>query len=84
MSRWDKVLAFVGEIARPFCLIVSAGSSGIATVSIVWMKLDLITGAAFITAAWAGTVALYGAKALETASGNKEAAKVEIAKNAAG
>lgn len=76
LERWTATL---GNLARPFVLFSSAGSSAIATVSIVWMRGELIAGAAFIGAAWAGTAALYGAKALEERGKAKSEADVAIA-----
>ena len=82
-TEFDRIVAGIGNLARPFVLYAAAGSAALATVSIVWMKLDLITGAAFIGASWTGVAALYGAKAWETAAADKQAAKVEMAKTQA-
>lgn len=80
----ERLIAAVGNAARPFVLYSASGSAGISTVSIVWMRLDLIAGAAFIAAAWAGVAALYGAKALEERGKAKSAAEVAMARSAAG
>lgn len=76
LERWTATL---GNLARPFVLYVASGSSAAATVSIVWMRLDLMAGAAFITATWAGVGVLYGAKALEERGKAKSEAAVAIA-----
>jgi len=75
----ERVIAAIGNAARPFVLYASAGSSAIATVSIVWMRLDLMAGAAFISAAWGGTGLIYGAKAIEERGKAKSEAAVAIA-----
>lgn len=76
LERWT---ASLGNLARPVVLYLAAASSALATVSIVWMRLDLITGAAFIAASWAGVAALYGAKAIEERGKAKSEAAVQIA-----
>lgn len=78
-ARFERVVAALGSLARPFVLYSAALSTGISTVSIVWMRLDLIMGAAFIGAAWGGVAVLYGAKALEENGKAKSEAKVKIA-----
>ena len=83
MTALESWTATLGNLARPFVLYVAALSSALATVSIVWMRLDLIAGAAFITAAWGGVGLLYGAKALEEGRKAKASAEVEIAKTKA-
>lgn len=80
-SPWfDRWIAALGNLARPFVLYSAAGSSAMATVSIVWMRLDLIAGAAFVTASWGGVALIYGAKAIEERGKAKSEAQVEIAK----
>lgn len=78
--RFERVVSALGNLARPFVLYSAALSSALATVSIVWMRLDLIMGAAFIGASWGGVAVLYGAKALEENGKAKSEAKVEIAR----
>lgn len=78
-ARFERVVAALGNLARPSVLYVAAWSSAIATVSIVWMRLDLIAGAAFITAAWGGVGLVYGAKAYEERGKAKSEAAVAIA-----
>lgn len=80
MADWNKIVARVGDLARPFVLYASGGSSAIATVLIVAMRFDLVAGAAYIAAAWAGTAALYGAKALEERGKAKSEAEVAVAR----
>jgi hypothetical protein len=64
----DRIVSAIGNVARPYVLYSAATSSALATVSIVWMKADLMAGAAFVGAAWGGVALLYGAKAMENAS----------------
>ena len=78
--RLERGVAALGNLARPFVLYAAALSSALATVSIVWMRLDLLAGAAFITASWGGVGLLYGAKAIEERGKNKDAASVEVAR----
>ena len=83
-ARFERVVSALGNLARPNVLYVSAWSAAIATVSIVWMRLDLLAGAAFITAAWAGVAALYTAKAIEERGKAKSEAEVAIAQTTSG
>lgn len=78
-ARFERVVSALGNLARPYVLYAASTSSAIATVSIVWMRLDLVAGAAFITATWAGVGVLYGAKALEERGKAKSEAQVKIA-----
>lgn len=78
-ARFERIVSALGNLARPFVLYAAAASSALATVSIVWMKLDLIAGAAFITASWGGVALLYGAKAIEERGKAKSEAEVAIA-----
>jgi hypothetical protein len=79
LERWT---ASLGNLALPYVLFAASTSSAIATVSIIWMRLDLMAGAAFITATWAGVGVLYGAKALEERGKAKSEAQVAIAQTA--
>ena len=63
----ERIVTAIGSVARPYVLYSAATSSALATVSIVWMKADLMAGAAFVGAAWGGVALLYGAKAMENA-----------------
>lgn len=83
-ARFERVVAALGNLARPFVLYSASASSALATVSVVWMHLDLIAGAAFITASWGGVALLYGAKAIEERGKAKSEAAVAIAQTNAG
>lgn len=65
MITLDHFKALVGDLARPFAIIISSASAAIATV-IIACKVDGFDGAAlFIGAVYAGVGALYGGKAWE-------------------
>jgi len=83
-ARFERVVSALGNLARPFVLYAAGGSSALSTVSIVWMRLDLIAGAAFITAAWGGVALLYGAKALEERGKAKSDAQARVAEATGG
>jgi len=75
----DRAVAALGNLARPYVLYSAATSSALATVSIVWMRAELMAGAAFVGAAWGGVALLYGAKAAEERGKAKSEADVAIA-----
>lgn len=75
----ERIVSAIGNAARPYVLISAATSSALATVSIVWMRADLMAGAAFVGAAWGGVALLYGAKAAEESSKAKSEASTVIA-----
>lgn len=72
MTRSERLAWFVGEIARPYCLIA-------AGTSVAWAIFDG-KDAGIITAGGIILMALYGAKAAEVAFGAKKSADVEVAK----
>jgi hypothetical protein len=65
----DVVKSFIGDLARPFAIIVTSLAAAISTVWIgvvVAQKVESFEGAAiYIGAVFAGVGALYGAKAWE-------------------
>lgn len=77
-ARFERVVAAIGALARPYVLYASAASAAIATVKLGWSDTALIEKSAFIGAAWAGVAALYGAKALEERGKAKSEAAVQI------
>lgn len=77
--RFERVVAALGNLARPYVLYSASTSSALATVSIVWLGQDLSAGALFIGAAWGGVAALYAAKAAEERGKAKSEAEVAIA-----
>lgn len=72
MTRIDQFAAFLGAVARPWCLI----SIGTATAWAIFDGKD----AAIITAAGLIAMGLYGAKAAEEFGKDRNASKTEIAK----
>lgn len=80
----ERGTAAIGNLARPYVLIVASTSSGIATIALAIRTVSLIEAAAFVAANWAGVGALYGAKALEEGRKAKATAEVEVAKVNAG
>lgn len=80
-ARFERVVAALGNLARPFVLYASGGSSAIATVMVVAKELDLTAGAIFVGAAWGGTGLVYGAKAIEERGKAKSEAAVAIAQS---
>ncbi len=83
MMDSKAIATFVGEIARPFAIIVTSASAATATV-VAAFKVDGFDGAAiFIAAVFAGVGALYGAKAWEEAKKSGQAADVKIAESEA-
>ncbi|SFS42065.1 hypothetical protein [Brevundimonas viscosa] len=81
----DRLATFIGEIARPSTLHLAGWSSAVATVTIPFRTASLSEGAVYIGAAWAGTAALYTAKAWEQSRTRKAEvaaeADVEIARS---
>jgi hypothetical protein len=81
-SRLDVAKGFIGDLARPFAIIVTSYGAAHATI-VIAHKVSAFEGAAtFIGAVFLGVGALYGAKAWEVAKTGKQAADVEIAKQA--
>jgi len=79
-SGLDQAKAFIGDLARPFAIIVTSGSAAVSGV-VIATKVESFEGAAiFIGAIYAGVGALFGAKAWENAKTGRQAADVEIAK----
>jgi hypothetical protein len=83
-SRLDAIKALVGDLARPFAIIVtSLGAS--ATGIIIALRADdpdLTAASLFVGAIYTGVAALYGAKAWEvtkTSQASAEVAKAGIA-----
>lgn len=71
MTRIERTAWFIGEIARPYCLIASG-------TAVAWAIFDG-KDAGIITAGGVILMVLYGAKAAEVAFGAKKTADVEVA-----
>lgn len=79
-DRLDRIKAFIGDLARPFAIIVTSSAAAIATVIIARKVSDGNDGAIFIAAVFVGVGSLYLGKAWETARASRAAADVEIAR----
>lgn len=78
-ARFERVVAALGALARPFVLYSAGVSSAVSTVMVVAKEMDLNAGAIFVGAAWGGVALLYGAKAIEERGKAKSDAEVAIA-----
>ena len=79
-STLDEIKGFVGDLARPFAIIVTSASASTATVIIALNNKDGFSAAAiFIGAVFTGVVGLFGAKAWENAQQAKQTANVAVA-----
>lgn len=58
------IAAFVGEVARPFAIIVTSASAGISSI-ILALKVDAPNAAVYIGAVYLGVGTLYLGKAWE-------------------
>lgn len=87
-SALEQWKSFIGELARPFAIIVtslSASISGVVIAVNMVAKGSTFEGAAiFIGAVYFGVGSLYGAKSMENGFQAKQSASVEIARHAAG
>lgn len=72
MTKSERLAWFIGETARPYCLIVTG-------TAVAWAIFDG-KEAGIITAGGVILMVLYGAKAAEVAFGTKKTADVEVAK----
>ena len=79
-SGLQQAQYFIGELARPFSIIVNSLATAIGIVIISQKVNSFEGGAMFIAAAFGGVVALYTAKAWENAKKGKHESQVEIAK----
>jgi hypothetical protein len=78
-SGADAVKTFIGDLARPFAIIVTSGAAAAATI-ILANKVSSDAAAIFIGAVLSGVAVLYGAKSWEAAQTAKQSANVEVAK----
>lgn len=80
-ARFERVVAALGALARPFVLYAAGFSAAVATIRLSLSDAALIEKAAYITAAWAGVGLIYGAKAIEERGRAKSEAAVQIAQS---
>lgn len=78
MNILDQIKTFVGDLARPFAVIVTSGGASIATINISLKVTTGSDGAIFIGAVFAGLAGLYGLKAWEKTTEAKANANVAV------
>lgn len=82
MTRLESFRATVGDLARPFAIIVTGLSAAVAPLIIVLRiapdRLDLVGAAALVGALYAGHVGLYGFRSWEKNTATKADAQVAI------
>jgi len=81
-SRVDIFKGLVGDLARPFGVIVNGGAT--AAVSIIGVMHEPTLAPAILTADAVILGIIWAAKSAENYGANREAAKVEIAKATTG
>lgn len=72
MSGWEKAKCFIGDLARPFAIIVIAAATASAIVAPM-ITTDKLTAAGLILAA------LFGAKTYEVQQAGKQTRDVAVA-----
>lgn len=80
VDRLERIKTFIGDLARPFAIIVTSGGAAWATVVVAYRVENGNDGAILMGAIFAGVSALYIGKAWEVAKTGKQSAEVEIAK----
>ena len=65
VTRLDHIKSFVGDLARPFAIIVTSGGAAWATVVTAYRVQNGTDGALLLAAIFGGVAVLYGAKSLE-------------------
>lgn len=80
VDRLERIKTFIGDLARPFAIIVTSGGAAWATVVVAYRVENGNDGAILMGAIFAGVGALYIGKAWEVAKTGKQSAEVEIAK----
>lgn len=80
----ERLKSFIGDLARPFAIIVTSLSASWAGITIAYrvQNIGLEGAALFMGAIYTGVAALYGAKAWENARAGKQDADVKIAQAA--
>jgi len=81
-STSDAVKAFLGDLARPFAIIVTSASTAYAVCVIAYEGKNFSEGAIFIGAVFAGVSALYWGKSVENIK--QAQANADVAKSSGG
>ena len=78
MRTWsDTLKTFIGDIARPFSIIVTSAAAAWSTVAIAYRVPGFEGAAVFIGAVYAGLAGLYGFKAWENRAATGQEASAE-------
>lgn len=80
----ERVKAFIGDLARPFAIIVTSYAAAHATIVIASKVENGNDGAIFAGAYFLGVATLYGAKAIEAINTTRARRDVEVANVTAG
>lgn len=77
-SRIDVLKGFVGDLARPYAIIVTSTSAAGSALALAVRATDLAGAAIFIGAVFAGVGGLYAAKSWENNNQAKQTAIVAV------
>lgn len=80
MTRSERLAWFIGEVARPWAIIVSSTGATIASVIVASKVENGNDGAILIAAVFAGAATFFGFKAVEVWKNKQSDATVEVAK----
>lgn len=80
----ERVKAFLGDLARPFAIIVTSYAAAHATIVIASKVENGNDGAIFAGAYFIGVATLYGAKAIEAINSTRARRDVDVAQVNAG
>ena len=80
VDRLERIKTFIGDLARPFAIIVTSGGAAWATVVVAYRVENGNDGAILMGAIFAGVGALYIGKAWEAVKTKQSDATVEVAK----
>ena len=75
----ERVKAFIGDLARPFAIVVTSYAGAHATIVIASKVENGNDGAIFAGAYFLGIATLYGAKALEAINTTRARRDVDVA-----
>lgn len=79
IPRSEMIKAFIGDLARPFAIIVTSYAAAHATVVIASKVENGNDGAIFAGAYFLGVATLYGAKAIEAINAGRHKRDVDVA-----
>lgn len=76
----DRLAWFIGQIARPFAIMIGCASASVASVIMALRVSDGTDGSLLAGAIWLGAGTIFIGKAAEEFGKSRNAANVEIAK----